>query len=85
MSGQLNSKYSASIRERFLASKTVADVTALMEEFTNAVEAGKHEAQGWPSAAYAVSKSGMVFPLPSFHKAPPAHPWFTFKLRAKPN
>ena len=58
MAGHLGSKYSSSIRERFLATKTVEDVTALMDEFTNAVAAGKHEQQGWPSAAYAVSKSG---------------------------
>jgi carbonyl reductase 1 len=60
MVGHLNSKYSLAIRERFLATKTVADVTALMQEFTDAVAAGKHEEQGWPSAAYAVSKSGIT-------------------------
>ena len=70
MAGYLNSKYSADIRKRFLASKTVADVTALMEEFTRAVEAGKHEEQGWPSAAYAVSKSGAFSPPVSPNPCP---------------
>ena len=29
-----------------------------MEEFKSAVAAGDEKAQGWPSAAYAVSKAG---------------------------
>ena len=57
MAGTLG-KYSASIRSRFLNSKTVADVTDLMEEFTQAVKNGTHTEKGWPSAAYSVSKSG---------------------------
>lgn len=31
-----------------------------MEAFTSAVGEGKHKDQGWPSAAYAVSKSGII-------------------------
>lgn len=60
MSGHLNTKYSPSIRNAFSASKSVDDVTKLMESFTSAVEQGKEKELGWPSAAYAVSKSGIT-------------------------
>ncbi|KAI4235752.1 MAG: hypothetical protein LQ352_008066 [Teloschistes flavicans] len=60
MVGHLNSKYSSSIRSAFASSKTVDDVTKLMESFTAAVKEGKEKQQGWPSAAYAVSKSGAI-------------------------
>ncbi|KAF2497705.1 carbonyl reductase [Lophium mytilinum] len=60
MSGHLNSQFSDAVREDFLASKTVPDVTKLMERFTSAVEAGNEKKQGWPSAEYAVSKSGVI-------------------------
>jgi carbonyl reductase 1 len=57
--GQL-SKYSETIRNRFLASQTVEDVTNIMRDFTSAVEAGKEKEAGFPSAAYAVSKAGLI-------------------------
>ncbi|KAL9579656.1 MAG: hypothetical protein Q9212_004983 [Teloschistes hypoglaucus] len=60
MVGHLNSKYSSSIRSAFASSKTVDDVTTLMESFTAAVKDGQEKQQGWPSAAYAVSKSGAI-------------------------
>ncbi|KAF2202083.1 carbonyl reductase [Delitschia confertaspora ATCC 74209] len=53
-------KYSDEIRNRFLASKTEADVTQLMEDFAAAVEARKEKEMGWPSAAYMVSKAGLI-------------------------
>ncbi|CAO2651014.1 Nn.00g093110.m01.CDS01 [Neocucurbitaria sp. VM-36] len=59
MSGKLN-KYSDEIRNRFLASKTEEDITSIMEDFASAVEAGKEKEAGFPSAAYAVSKAGLV-------------------------
>lgn len=59
MSGKLN-KYSDEIRNRFLASKTEDDVTSIMKDFASAVEAGKEKEAGFPSAAYAVSKAGLV-------------------------
>ena len=31
-----------------------------MEDFKSAVDAGKEKEQGWPSAAYAVSKAGTI-------------------------
>ena len=58
--GKLSSKYSEEIRTAFAESKTVNDVTKLMEAFTKAVEQGEEKEQGWPSAAYAVSKSGVT-------------------------
>lgn len=57
--GQLN-KYSQEIRDRFLASKTEEDVTSIMRGFASAVEAGKEKEAGFPSAAYAVSKAGLI-------------------------
>ena len=60
MVGHLNSKYSQEIRAAFAESKTVDDVTRLMESFTSAVEQGRESELGWPSAAYAVSKSGVT-------------------------
>ncbi|KAJ9660961.1 hypothetical protein H2201_006689 [Coniosporium apollinis] len=59
MSGHL-SKYSPAIRERFLSAKSVPEITKLMEDFKAAVAAGNEKQQGWPSAAYAVSKAGII-------------------------
>ena len=60
MSGHLSSKYSPEIRAAFATSESVDDVTRLMEAFTEAVERGVQNERGWPSAAYAVSKSGVT-------------------------
>ncbi|RAR03752.1 carbonyl reductase [Stemphylium lycopersici] len=59
MAGKLN-KYSEEVRNRFLASKTEADVTAIMKDFAAAVDAGKEKEAGFISAAYAVSKAGLI-------------------------
>jgi carbonyl reductase 1 len=59
MSGHLN-KYSDEVRNRFLSSKTEDDVTSIMKDFASAVEAGKEKEAGFPSAAYAVSKAGLI-------------------------
>ncbi|KAK2063315.1 carbonyl reductase [Colletotrichum caudatum] len=59
VSGSL-SQYSPEIKQRFLDAQSVSEVTKLMEEFTAAVEKGTHEEDGWPSAAYAVSKAGEI-------------------------
>ena len=59
MSGKLN-KYSEEVRNRFLASKTEDDVTSIMKDFAAAVEDGKEKEAGFPSAAYAVSKAGLI-------------------------
>lgn len=59
MAGHLN-KYRPSIRSRFLSAKTIPEVTSLMEDFKAAVNAGNEKEQGWPSAAYAVSKAGVT-------------------------
>ncbi|MCJ1287722.1 hypothetical protein MMC26_007074 [Xylographa opegraphella] len=59
MAGHLN-KYSPALQARFRAARTVDDVTALMEAFKAAVAAGTEAEQGWPSAAYAVSKAGVT-------------------------
>jgi carbonyl reductase 1 len=55
-------KFSPSLKHAFLAaSKTsVAACSALMEKFTADVQAGVEGAEGWPSAAYAVSKAGEI-------------------------
>ena len=57
--GKLGVKYSDEIRQRFLKAKKTEEITALMEEFTNAVEQGEYEGR-WPGAAYAVSKAGVI-------------------------
>ena len=57
MAGKLH-KYSPALRSRFLAARTVGEITALMQDFKAAVAAGTEKEQGWPSAAYAVSKAG---------------------------
>jgi carbonyl reductase 1 len=59
IAGKTN-KYSDEIKDRFLASKTEADVTSIMRDFASAVEAGKEKEAGFPSAAYAVSKAGLI-------------------------
>jgi len=59
MAGKLF-KYSDQIRNAFIsASQTgVPECTSLMESFEKAVAKGNEKEQGWPSAAYAVSKAG---------------------------
>lgn len=57
--GHLTSKYSDTIKQRFLESKTHGDVTTLMEDFTKAVENNSYQGN-WPSSAYAVSKAGVI-------------------------
>lgn len=59
MAGKLN-KYSPALRDSFIsASQTsVPACSELMESFTSAVASGKEKDDGWPSAAYAVSKAG---------------------------
>ncbi|KAF1978093.1 carbonyl reductase [Bimuria novae-zelandiae CBS 107.79] len=59
VSGHLN-KYSDEVRQRFLSAKTERDITAIMQDFQSAVEAGKEKEAGFPSAAYAVSKAGLI-------------------------
>ena len=59
MSGRLN-KFSDTIRDQFLASKTVPDITKLMERFRSAVDAAREKEQGWLSAGYAISKVGVI-------------------------
>ncbi|OHE98385.1 carbonyl reductase [Colletotrichum orchidophilum] len=59
VSGSLSS-YSPEIKQRFRNAESVSDVTKLMKDFAAAVEEGTHEKQGWPSAAYAVSKAGEI-------------------------
>ncbi|KAK4451200.1 carbonyl reductase [NADPH] 1 [Podospora aff. communis PSN243] len=54
------SRYSQAIQKRFKNAKSVDDITALMDEFTAAVERGTEKADGWPSAAYATSKAGEI-------------------------
>ncbi|KAH8722893.1 carbonyl reductase [Phaeosphaeriaceae sp. PMI808] len=58
-SGSL-SKYSPFIRERFLRSKTEVDISNILQEFQDAVEAKREREAGFPSAAYAVSKAGLI-------------------------
>jgi carbonyl reductase 1 len=57
--GELNA-YSPSVKARFLDERlTVDGLLELVAEFTAAVQAGRHEAEGWPSSAYRVSKAAL--------------------------
>lgn len=60
-SGHLK-QYPAALQKAFIAASetSVQACTALMEKFVTGVKNGDHEAQGWPSAAYAVSKAGEI-------------------------
>ena len=60
-SAGLLTKYSSNIQQRLKSTKTVEDVTELMNEFKDAVDQGKEKQLGWPSAAYATSKTGCTF------------------------
>lgn len=53
-------KYSSTIRNRFLSAKSEDDIIQLMRDFEASVAAGKEKQDGWPSAAYAVSKAGLI-------------------------
>ncbi|KAJ4297939.1 hypothetical protein N0V90_005838 [Kalmusia sp. IMI 367209] len=59
MSGHLN-KYSDEVRNRFLSSESEADITSIMKDFASAVDNSKEKEAGFPSAAYAVSKAGLI-------------------------
>jgi len=54
------SAYSRELKARFLdETLTVAGLIALPDEFAAEVAAGQHEAHGWPSSAYRVSKASL--------------------------
>ena len=59
MAGRMADSYSSENRERFRKAKKVEDITALMEEFTQAVQHDNYKGK-WPGAAYMVSKAGMI-------------------------
>jgi carbonyl reductase 1 len=59
MTGKLF-RYPTAIRERFLSAKSIVDITALMEDFRKSVAMGTEAKEGWPRAAYAVSKAGII-------------------------
>jgi carbonyl reductase 1 len=58
--GELHA-YSKAIQARFRdPGLTRAKLVALVDEFIAGVSAGRHEAEGWPSSAYRVSKAALV-------------------------
>jgi carbonyl reductase 1 len=60
-SGSLK-KYAPSIRSSFLEAKSESDIDSIMAAFQSAVESdpGAEKDAGFPSAAYAVSKAGLI-------------------------
>jgi carbonyl reductase 1 len=57
--GELSS-YTPAIRARFLNDALdIAGLTALVGEFETAVALERHQAEGWPSSAYRVSKAAL--------------------------
>ena len=61
MAGKLH-RYSDEIRTAFLeaSKKDIPAVTAIMQQFQQAVDDGREKEAGFPSAAYAVSKAGEI-------------------------
>lgn len=56
-------RYSPAVRKRFLDAASqgrIEDVDGIMKDFAAAVENGKEKDEGFPSAAYAVSKAGLI-------------------------
>src|SRR5689334_5784816 len=53
--------YPDALRERFLATKIEDDVTAIMREYQDAVDAGVEAEKGFPKGGgYEVSKAGLI-------------------------
>lgn len=52
-------RYPPALQQRF-RSASLEDATAIMREFEEAVKSGIHEQLGFPSAAYTVSKAGLI-------------------------
>lgn len=52
--------FSPALQSRFRAAASVSNVSMLMEEFVDAACRGREAEEGWPSAAYGVSKAGMI-------------------------
>ncbi|KAB8339231.1 hypothetical protein FH972_022165 [Carpinus fangiana] len=59
MIGKIN-KYSPALTKQFESASTEAEMDSLMETWSKAVHAGTHDKDGWPSSAYAVSKTGVI-------------------------
>lgn len=59
MSGHLTN-YSSTIKNRFLSASSHAEITELMAEYVEAAKAGEEKQRGWKTAAYAVSKAGII-------------------------
>lgn len=59
--GHLRIIPSKQIRDQFTSPDlTIDKLSALMEEFVEAVEAGKHAAEGWPNSCYGTSKLAVI-------------------------
>jgi carbonyl reductase 1 len=61
MAGHI-AKYSPALQKSFIAASetSIEACTALMDQFTSDVAAGKEKEEGWTSAAYAASKAGEI-------------------------
>jgi len=59
LAGIIDSRYSSSLRKRFLNATETEEITGLMEEFTTAVAKNEYQAN-WPGTAYRVSKAGVI-------------------------
>lgn len=57
--GVLSSRYSKSVRKRFVDAQRPEDITELMEDFIKAVGNDTYK-RDWPGAAYMVSKAGVI-------------------------
>ncbi|PWN27646.1 carbonyl reductase, partial [Jaminaea rosea] len=59
MAGKLNG-YGDELTQRFKAVSKQSEADQLMKEFYASVADGTHEQKGWKSAAYSVSKAGLI-------------------------
>jgi len=53
-------KVGPELKPRVLGVKSIADVTALMDEFSASVKSGDFKQKGWPESAYGNSKLGLT-------------------------
>ncbi|CAM9596057.1 unnamed protein product, partial [Ascophyllum nodosum] len=61
MSGQLSILKSRELRETFTSLVlTKLELQLLMRKFVDDVKSGQHEAEGWPSTCYGMSKLGLI-------------------------
>lgn len=65
---------SDTLRERILGAATEAEVTSFIGDFLGDVRSGNHQARGWPSNSYGMSKLGLLALTRALSQAAPVGP-----------